>query len=94
METMGTQHLTVNAFSDALQDAHHGDRIIYATGDLAYSAAYSAELRELRDFVQQKANEKTGMLFRRKVPNSKFPYRAQSVAWGACFEYLFVKIER
>jgi hypothetical protein len=85
MLTHGTTHLTMSEFELALAVAEPGAQIVYATGDLAFSAAYSAELTRLRGHVQHLSETSLGYLTRRRLAEIAF-FRG-----GASFEYIFTK---
>ncbi|CAL77395.1 hypothetical protein BRADO3618 [Bradyrhizobium sp. ORS 278] len=87
MDTRGTRHLSVDEFIAAVRDAEPGARIIYATGDLAYSAVGAPELHAVRANAQFCAQAKQGVLVQRRRPDLQF----HGAGGGCCFEYLFVK---
>jgi hypothetical protein len=85
MVTHGTTHLTMSEFDLALALAQPGAQIIYATGDLAFSAGYSTELMRLRGHLQHLSETRVGYLTRRRLAKSDF------VGGGAPCEYIFTK---
>jgi hypothetical protein len=87
MKTRGTTHLTTQQFSQAFAAAAPGALIIYATGDLAYSAKGSAELDGLRKQTWRYQEEKLGRLVRRRCDDKPFT----GGPGGYCFEYIFAK---
>ena len=85
MLTHGTTHLTMSEFELELALAEPGARIVYATGDLAFSAVYSSELTRLRGHIQQLSEKRVGYLTRRRLAEIAF------VRGDASFEYIFTK---
>jgi hypothetical protein len=85
METKGTTHLTTQEFSKAFAAAAPGALIVYATGDMAYSAKWSRELDGLRQQTWRYQEEKLGRLVRRRRAGKLF------IGGGCCFEYIFAK---
>jgi hypothetical protein len=87
MQTRGTTHLTTQQFSEAFAAAAPGALIVYATGDLAYSAKGSVELDGLKKQTWRYQEERLGRLVRRR--RADMPFLAGS--GGCCFEYIFAK---
>jgi hypothetical protein len=86
MQTKGTTHLTMNEFADAFAEAAPGAQIVYATGDLAYSAVWSTELQGLRRQAWRYSETGLGRLVQRR--RSDLPFTGDP--GGCCFEYVFV----
>jgi hypothetical protein len=86
MDSFGTTHHTVSQFADALANPEV-QRIVYAIGDLACSARFSAELGRLREEVWQAGEASKGFLTQRRLPHAPFRHG------GACFEYIFTKAQ-
>jgi hypothetical protein len=87
MQTKGTTHLTTQQFSEAFADAAPGAQIVYATGDLAFSARGSIELDGLKKQTWRYQEERLGRLVRRR--RADLPFLGGS--GGCCFEYIFAK---
>ncbi|WP_315759323.1 hypothetical protein [Bradyrhizobium sp. SZCCHNRI2007] len=85
MQTRGTSHLSVEEFVAAVRNSAPGAEILYATGDLAYSALGSPELHAVRANAQFCAEAKQGVLVQRRRPDLPF------AGGGCCFEYLLIK---
>lgn len=84
MESRGTSHMTSAEFVSALEMARPGENIVYATGDIAYSANDSSafELRILAKTVRSRSEEGLGRLFQR-------PCKTQRLMGGRAFQYIF-----
>jgi hypothetical protein len=87
MQTKGTTHLSMQEFLIAVGAARPGVQIVYATGDLAFSAKGSAELDGLKKQAWRYQEAKVGRLVRRRRKDLPFT----GGPGGCCFEYLFVK---
>ncbi|WP_316188307.1 MULTISPECIES: hypothetical protein [unclassified Bradyrhizobium] len=87
MDTRGTRHLSIAEFVEAVRNAAPGASIIYATGDLAYSAQGAPELHAVRANAQFCVQAKQGVLVQRRRPDLPFA----GAGGGCCFDYLFVK---
>ena len=87
MLTKGTTHLTARQFSEAFAAAAPGAQILYATGDLAFSAKGSAELHGLQQQTWRYQEENLGRLVRRRRADLPFT----GCQGGCCFEYIFAK---
>jgi len=87
MQTRGTTHLTTQQFSEAFAAAAPGAQIVYATGDLAFSARGSIELDGLKKQTWRYQEERLGRLVRRR--RADLPFLGGS--GGCCFAYIFAK---
>ena len=85
MQTKGTMHLTMKEFLIAVGTAQPGAQIVYATGDLAFSAKGSAELDGLKKQAWRYQEAKLGRLVRRRRADLPFA----GGPGGCCFEYIF-----
>jgi hypothetical protein len=77
----GTEYLTVDAFLDRLDGAAPGHRIVYATGDLAYSAPSDPDLHALR-YAVWRLYEAKKIALTQRVRNDKF------FCGGRAFDYI------
>lgn len=94
MQSSGTNHLSMNEFRDALTSASPGSTIVYATGDISYSAPGNAELEGVRTlamdgqikgeiFLTQRPTSETFVDFPRFQGGRSFEYRATKAARSA-----------
>jgi hypothetical protein len=90
MVTNATWHLSTNEFVDVVAVAEPGDRIVYARGDLSYSASpfEAHELRGLRALAYDYWLGKRGYLFRMRRPDILF--KPKSFRPGPAFDYILV----
>jgi len=84
MNTCGTDHVDANDFADWFNDASHGERFVYAIGNLAHACYFGeGEILLVRDLAQKFSDKGTMILLQR-------PSGATAFGWRR-FEYIAVK---
>ena len=78
----GTTYLSVDAFLNCIAKAIPGERIVYATGDLAYSAVKDPQLFALRSAAWRLYETKKISLTQRPRQDRRF------VMGGRAFDYV------
>lgn len=91
IEVNGTQHLTMNEFKDALVSAAHGEAVVYAIGDVAYSRRGAPELSGVAGMAWYGYERGELALTQRRIPEKEFIDRQGKFAVGQCFEYRATK---
>jgi hypothetical protein len=82
----GTNYLTVDVFLDAVDCLSPGMSIVYATGDLAHSAAGNPDIMALRQMAWRLSVAKKIALTQRPRADCGF-----YIAGGRKFEYIATK---
>ena len=86
MNERGTSYIKADAFVAEVARANPGEAIIYATGDIAYSAPLDPELFTLRRKVWQLYEANLVTLTQR-------PLRRQFAIGGRAFDYIATRLK-
>lgn len=85
MRTCGTEHIDAKGFSDWFHSAAHGEKLIYATGSLAYACFFGdGEICLVRGLAQEKAHQGLLVLIQR-------PTRLEAACGVRKFDYIAVR---
>lgn len=86
LETNGTMHLSTNDFADLFAEAEPGEAIVYAIGDVGFSAPYGAELTQLKKMVWERFE--AGLLCLTQRASRELAFEK---AGGRSFHYIATK---
>lgn len=86
IETRGTLHLKANDFVDRFAEAAPGTAILYAIGDVGFSAPFGAELARLKRLAQERSEAGLACLTQRVNADLRF-----EPVGGRSFHYIATK---